>query len=98
MFPEEKFSVVVLSNLATANPDGWRCRWPSSIWRIDSGKAEEKYAERPPDPRPKFEKLTPEQLKLFAGDYYSEELGTTISSSCATIAWWLPTGGMTMSS
>lgn len=77
MFPDEKFSVVVLSNLATAQP-GRLATQVAGIYLEDrASQAEEKHPDRPAEARPKSEPLPPERLKEFAGDYYSEELGTT---------------------
>jgi hypothetical protein len=79
MFPGERFSVIVLSNVATAQP-GRLAMQVAGIYLEDKfPKPEEKRADRPPAPRPKFEPLAADRLKEFAGDYYSEELGATYS-------------------
>jgi CubicO group peptidase (beta-lactamase class C family) len=78
MFPGEKFTVVVLSNLATAQP-GRLATQVAAIYLEDRFSKPAKAADSSAGPRPKFEPLPPEQLQQFAGDYYSEELGTTYS-------------------
>jgi CubicO group peptidase (beta-lactamase class C family) len=76
MFPDQKFSVVVLSNLATAVP-GRLAMQVAGIYLADRfPKPEDKRPDGPVAPGRKFEKLSPERLQEFAGDYYSEELGT----------------------
>lgn len=76
MFPDEKFSVVVLSNLATAQP-GQLALKVAGIYLADRFPKPEEKRPAPAAEQPrKYEKLTPEQLKVFAADYYSEELGT----------------------
>jgi hypothetical protein len=79
MFPEEKFSVIVLSNLATANP-GRLAMQVAGVYLEDRfRKPEEKHPDPPQHPKTKYEPMAAEGLQDFAGDYYSDELGTTYS-------------------
>lgn len=79
MFPDEKFAVVVLANLATMQPS----RLAAQVAGIYLGDRASRPAERRPDPlsgpRPAGERREPPGLQELVGDYYSEELGTTYS-------------------
>jgi len=79
-FPEEKFTVICLVNLVSINPSKL-CRQIADIYLADKfteKKAPEKKAESiTPDKIPAVAPLTPEQLKAYAGSYYSDELPAT---------------------
>jgi CubicO group peptidase (beta-lactamase class C family) len=77
MFPQEKFSVIVLSNLATAQPASLAAQVAGIYLEKRFSKTEEKRAEPRDEHHVKTEPLGPERLHEFAGEYYSEELGTT---------------------
>ncbi len=82
-FPDQKFGVVILCNLDTFNPlhlaqkvaDIYLADALASIETSESEKA------AAPAKDIKSERLTPEQLTEFIGDYYTEELDTTYSIS-----------------
>jgi len=79
-FPEQKFAVVILSNLSSFNP------WEMALQIADIYLAEQLAPEEPkaiheegpdkPAKRIEIAPPTPEQLAEFVGDYYSDELGT----------------------
>ena len=82
-FPDQKFGVVILCNLDTFNP----LRLAEKVANlyladvlapVEASKPEKAAA---PAKDIKSERLTPEQLTEFIGDYYTEELDTTYSIS-----------------
>ncbi len=78
-FPDQRFGVVILCNLDTFNPlslaekvaDLYLADVLAPVETSEPEKATE------PDESIKSEPLSPEQLKEFEGDYYTEELDTT---------------------
>jgi len=78
-FPDQKFGVVVLSNLGSFNPGGL-ARQIADICLADQLVQEEPTEQTKADDQDQTEKesetISPEQLEEFAGDYYSDELGT----------------------
>ncbi|MCH8289501.1 beta-lactamase family protein [Candidatus Poribacteria bacterium] len=78
-FPDQKFGVVILSNLASFPPQNL-ARQIADIYLADqlTSEAESKAESVEPDTaEDSIEPLTAEQLAEFVGDYYSEELDTT---------------------
>ena len=79
-FPDQKFGVVILCNLGTFNPLRL-VEQIADIYLADTLAPEETPASdntaQPAEKDTKPERLTPEQLTEFAGDYYTEELDTT---------------------
>ncbi|MFC2160106.1 serine hydrolase domain-containing protein [Acidobacteriota bacterium] len=85
-FPEQKFSVIVLANLGNINPSRL-ARQVADIYLAEQFKPEKKSADVAETSQEKSEaesnkkipldKLNSEQLKAYAGDYYSEELDVT---------------------
>ncbi|MGB8953248.1 MAG: serine hydrolase domain-containing protein [Candidatus Aminicenantales bacterium] len=81
-FPEQRFSVICLSNLSSFNPSGM-CDKVADIYLADQWKVE-----KPKEKPPQKVSVNPDvyddyegqyQLEDFAGDFYSEELGVTFS-------------------
>ena len=74
-FPEQKFSIVILSNLSSFSP-GRIARQVADLYLADQFSepqaSDERDRTRPDTPEP-VERLTPE-LEVFTGDFYSEEL------------------------
>ena len=74
-FPEQRFSVVILSNLSSFRP-GRLARQVADLYLADQlsevQASDERDRTRPDAPEP-VERLTPE-LEAFIGDFYSEEL------------------------
>ena len=74
-FPEQRFSVVILSNLSSFRP-GRIARQVADLYLADqfseAQASDERDRTRPDAPEP-VERLTPE-LEAFIGDFYSEEL------------------------
>ena len=74
-FPEQRFSVVILSNLSSFRP-GRIARQIADLYLADqlseAQASDERDRTRPDAPEP-VERLTPE-LEAFIGDFYSEEL------------------------
>ena len=82
-FPDQKFGVVILCNLDTFNPLRLAEKvadlyLADVLAPVDASKSEKAVA---PDEETKSERLSPEQLIEFKGDYYTEELDTTYSIS-----------------
>jgi CubicO group peptidase (beta-lactamase class C family) len=81
-FPEQNFSIICLSNLSSFNPSriGQRV---ADIYLADQFTEEKAKPETKPAKKAKTSessklvKLTPEQLKEYLGDYYSDELQVT---------------------
>lgn len=78
-FPEEKFTVICLVNLASISPSTL-CRQIADIYLADKF-TEERSPERDQKTRrkkiPAIAPLTAEQLKAYAGSYYNDELPAT---------------------
>ena len=75
-FPEQHFSVACLCNLGSAGPSN-RARLVADVYLAGLMKPRE-ISERTEEKRQKEQKsisLTPEQLRSYQGDYWSEELG-----------------------
>jgi hypothetical protein len=81
-FPEQHFSVACLCNLANANPSR-RANLVADVYlgNLMKPKDEKKKDEDEEDDNNKMEKarqgLKAEELQVYAGDYWSEELGVT---------------------
>jgi len=85
-FPEQKFSVIVLANLGNINPSRL-ARQGADIYLTDQFKPEiektavaktpQEKSEVKSDKKILREKLSAEQLRAYAGDFYSEELDVT---------------------
>ena len=81
-FPEQKFSVICLSNLATFNPSRL-ARQVADVYLADQFKPPAQSAQSQPPNRSEAPerkdpiKLTSVQLAEYAGNYYSEELDVT---------------------
>lgn len=84
-FPEQRFSVICLSNLSSFNPSAM-CNRVAAIYLADKLEPEgpEKKEQLTAKPKADSEEkakstftIEPEQLEDFAGDYYSEELDIT---------------------
>src|SRR6266436_5161172 len=75
-FPEQHFSVACLCNLGSAGPSN-RARLVADVYLAGLMKPRE-ISERTEERRQKEQRLislTPEQLRSYQGDYWSEELG-----------------------
>jgi CubicO group peptidase (beta-lactamase class C family) len=77
-FPTQHFSVACLCNLGTANPDE-RAERVADVYlgSLLKPKEEKKAAAPTTNGEMKTVPLTTEQLKLYAGDYWSPELGVS---------------------
>ena len=77
-FPPQHFSVACLCNLATANPEE-RAERVADIYlgSLLKPKEEKKAAEPRAEGETKAVPIAAEQLKLYAGDYWSPELGVS---------------------
>ena len=74
-FPEQRFSVVILSNLSSFRP-GRIARQVADLYladQFDEAQASDERDRTQPDAPEPVERLTPE-LEAFIGDFYSEEL------------------------
>ena len=74
-FPEQRFSVVILSNLSSFRP-GRIARQVADLYladQFDETQASDERDRTQPDAPEPVERLTPE-LEAFIGDFYSEEL------------------------
>ena len=78
-FPEQKFSVICLANLSRFNPSVM-ARRVADIY-LEDLYTEKSAAKKPAAKKPRSKelsegdfKLTPDELKVYAGKYYSEEL------------------------
>jgi CubicO group peptidase (beta-lactamase class C family) len=76
MFPDEKFSVVVLANMATL-PAFPLAQKVAAIYLQNRFLKPEQPEHRPEQQAPKHEPIEPDKLREFTGDYWSDELGTT---------------------
>ena len=75
-FPEQQFSVIVLSNLATFNPTELSYK-VADIYLENQFTEEPKKEEKPAQEKePKTISIPPEKLKEYAGQYFSDELLT----------------------
>lgn len=81
-FPEQKFSVICLANLSRFNPSVMAIK-VADIYLADlyNERGEDAKKPEPKKPRPKESsksdfKVSPEDLTVYAGKYYSEELDT----------------------
>ena len=78
-FPDQKFGVVILSNLDTSDPVSLAQKIADIYLADVLAPMELAEPDKPakPDEQPGSEPLEPEQLAEFEGDYYTEELDTT---------------------
>jgi CubicO group peptidase (beta-lactamase class C family) len=76
MFPDEKFTVVVLANLGTIQP-GRLANQIADIYLADRFTRPALQRHPPAPVRREHQRLTLDQLREFAGTYTSEELGTS---------------------
>src|SRR5215467_7269987 len=72
MFPDEKFSVVVLANMATL-PAVPLAQKVATIYLQDRFTMPEQPEHRPEQQAPKHEPIEPDKLREFTGDYWSDE-------------------------
>jgi len=72
-FPEQKFSVIILSNLDTFDPSGLAFK-VADIYLAGQFKGPEKPRARRPEPKIPAIKLSSSELEAYAGTYVSEEL------------------------
>jgi hypothetical protein len=77
-FPDQRFSVVILSNLSNFSP-GRIARKIADLYLADqfTESPTPRQRQRPRGERPKPVKLTPSQLQTYVGNYYSDELDIT---------------------
>ncbi len=84
-FPEQHFSVACLCNLGNENPTK-RAHAVADVYLAVSLKPKGEQKKEADDERRKKKEsinLTPEQLQLYAGDYWSEELGVSYRMAIA---------------
>jgi len=72
-FPEQKFSVIILSNLDTFDPSGLAFK-VADIYLAGQVKGPEKPRARRPELKTQAIKLSAAELEAYAGMYVSEEL------------------------
>jgi CubicO group peptidase (beta-lactamase class C family) len=77
MFPDEKFAVVLLANLSSIQPNRLATQIEEIYLEDRLSKPEERQTDPPPSRRAAHQPIEPGRLKEFAGEYYSEELGTS---------------------
>ncbi|MQY61489.1 serine hydrolase [bacterium] len=77
-FPDQRFSVVILSNLSNFST-GRIARKIADLYLADqfTESPTPRQRQRPQEERPKPVKLTSSQLQTYAGNYYSDELDIT---------------------
>lgn len=75
-FPEQKFSVICLSNLSTFDPTKL-CLQVADIFLAGNFKKEKEEVRAKPEEKPSFLNLPENKLKEYEGDYRSEELQVT---------------------
>jgi CubicO group peptidase (beta-lactamase class C family) len=76
-FPEQRFSVVILSNLGTFNPGRIAVKIAEVFLAGQFTKAGPAVKELPPAKEPAFIKLDNQEMKKFLGQYHSTELDAT---------------------
>ncbi len=72
-FPDQRFSVIILSNLSSFNPSGL-ARQVADIYLTDEFKVEQTMLTRKPVKKPDTIDVPKERLMEYAGQFYSDEI------------------------